>query len=236
MKYPNKELYEILYAKWLARETDLTDYADLREGMNCLDLCCGGMRLTKKIASKTLNTVFGIDENEEMMPSVKEIYLFEKQFNNNSVKIVPERSNIASYFSRITCEEDKYSYIFCQQAINYWIKEFFSIDYNFYFYRRRIDNFNNSFKKNGILIFNTFNTKPENFSRKIYKFQQRNYEEINCLYNNKVYHVQLCNEYPPHETVFDWISREEFYKILSPYFHIKIITKGTSDIYICQKK
>lgn len=236
MEYPNKELYEILYAKWLARERDLTDYADLREGMKCLDLCCGGMRLTKKIASKTLDTVLALDESTEMMPSVKEIYLFEKQFNNKSVKIVPERSTVANYFSRITCEKNRYSYIFCQQAINYWIKDFFSRDYNFYYYKRKIDNFYSSLKDQGFFIFNTFNTQPEEYSKKIYSFNGKKYEEINCLHNNKVYHVQICEGYPPYETVFDWITPNQYYNFLFPYFKIEKITENKSDIYICQKK
>ena len=72
------------------------------------------------------------------------------------------------------------------------------------------------------------------------KFQQsekdKNYIEISYLVNEKVYHIQVCEGYAPHFTMFDWISEEIYLKLLSPYFDIKIKDNGKSALYICKRK
>ena len=71
---------------------------------------------------------------------------------------------------------------------------------------------------------------------KEYAIDGMSYLEISYLINNKVYHVQVCEGYEPHFTVFDWISKEQYVRLLSPYFELEIKDDGKSSLYICKRR
>ena len=56
------------------------------------------------------------------------------------------------------------------------------------------------------------------------------------LKDNKVQHIQVCEGYEPHFTVFDWISKEQYKKLLSSHFDIEIKDDGKSSLYICKRR
>lgn len=92
-------------------------------------------------------------------------------------------------------------------------------------------------KKDGLFIFNTFSIKPSNKPMtKEYVLDDINYLEISYLIKNKVQHIQVCEGYEPHFTVFDWIPKKRYDEILSPYFDIKIKDDGKSALYICKRR
>ena len=121
--------------------------------------------------------------------------------------------------------KEKYTKVFCEQAINYWL---LSID---------VEKFSNIFEKEGLFVFNTFSNKPSIKPMiKEYEIENKKYLEISYLVNEKVYHIQVREGYEPHFTIFDWISEETYLKLLSPYFDIKIKDNGKSALYICKRK
>ena len=120
---------------------------------------------------------------------------------------------------------EKYTKVFCEQAINYWL---LNID---------IKKFSSLFEKDGLFIFNTFSNKPSNKPMiKEYVLDDKSYLEISYLVDNKVHHIQVCEGYEPHFTVFDWISKEQYKELLSPYFDIDIKDDGKSSLYICKRR
>lgn len=87
---------------------------------------------------------------------------------------------------------EKYTKVFCEQGINYWL---LNID---------IKKFSSLFEKDGLFIFNTFSNKPSSKPMiKKYILGDKSYLEISYLVENKVQHIQICEGYEPHSTVFD---------------------------------
>lgn len=125
----------------------------------------------------------------------------------------------------IDTTNEKYTKVFCEQAINYWL---LNID---------IKKFSSLFEKGGLFIFNTFSNKPSNKPMiKEYTLDDKSYLEISYLTDNKVQHIQVCEGYEPHFTVFDWISKEQYKNLLSPYFDIEIKNDGKSSLYVCKRR
>ena len=93
-------------------------------------------------------------------------------------------------------------------------------------------------KVGGVFVFNTFNTRPSGTPKvKQYHYQDISFTEISYVNpDDKVYHVQIRQGYPPHIAEFKWISPEKFDEILSPYFKIERIIRNRTDYYRCVKK
>ena len=58
---------------------------------------------------------------------------------------------------------------------------------------------------------------------KEYVLDDKSYLEISYLVDNKVHHIQVCEGYEPHFTVFDWISKEQYDKILQAFRKAPIV-------------
>ena len=71
---------------------------------------------------------------------------------------------------------------------------------------------------------------------KEYVLDNISYLEISYLVDNKVCHIQIREGYEPHFTVFDWISKEQYIELLSPYFDIEIKDDGKSSLYKCKRR
>lgn len=211
MKYPKYYIYEKLYKRYFLKGVDyLIKEADLICNDKVLDICGGNGRLTKELV-KFSNDVSYLDKEEDMIPL--ELEKLGVKVYNDSVE------------NFIDNEKQKYTKVFCEQAINYWLLK---ID---------VKKFSDLFEKDGLFIFNTFSNKPSNKPMiKEYTLDEKSYLEVSYLTNNKVQHIQICEGYQPHFTVFDWISDEQYKKLLSPYFDIKIKNDGKSSLYICKRR
>ncbi len=211
MKYPKYYDYENLYKRYFLKGVDyFIKEANLTFDDKVLDICGGNGRLTKELI-KYSNNVSYLDKEKDMIPS---------ELGGLGIKIYND-----SIENFVNNSKEKYTKVFCEQAINYWL---LNID---------IEKFSNLFYKNGLFIFNTFSNKPSNKPMiKEYTIEDKSYIEISYLLNNKVEHIQVCEGYTPHFTSFDWISEEQYKKILSPYFDIEIKNDGKSSLYICKRK
>lgn len=211
MKYPKYYIYEKLYRRYFLKGIDyFIKEADLTYNDKVLDICGGNGRLTKELV-KFSNNVSYLDKEKNMIPlELKKLGI--KVYNDS----------VENFINNV---RKKYTKVFCEQAINYWL---LNID---------VKKFSNLFEKDGLFIFNTFSNKPSNKPIiKKYTLDEKSYLEISYLTNNKVQHIQVCEGYKPHFTVFDWISEEQYKKLLSPYFDIKIKDDGKSSLYICKRR
>lgn len=211
MKYPKYYIYENLYKRYFLKGVDyFINEASITPEDRILDICGGNGRLTKDLI-KLSNNVSYLDKEKDMIPPDLE-QLGIKVYNDS----------IENFANNIN---EKYTKVFCEQAINYWL---LNID---------VKKFSYLFEKDGLFIFNTFSNKPLNKPMiKEYVLDGINYLEISYLIDNKVHHIQVCEGYEPHFTVFDWISKEQYEKLLSPYFDIEIKDDGRSSLYICKRR
>lgn len=211
MKYPKYTDYENMYKRYFEKGVSyLIEKADLNFSDKALDICGGNGRLTKELKKKC-NNVSYLDKEADMIPSeLKELGI---NVYNEDVE------------SFVNHSKEKYTKVFCEQAVNYWLLNI------------NIEKFSNIFEKDGLFIFNTFSNKPSVKPMiKEYEIENINYLEISYLVNNKVEHIQIREGYEPHFTKFDWISKEQYIQLLSPYFDLELIDDGKSAIYICKRK
>lgn len=211
MKYPKYNIYEIMYKRYFDKGVNyLIDEANIKKDDVVLDLCGGNGRLTKELLKYAENVSY-VDKEKDMIPN---------DLEKRGIKVYNEDIN-----DFISHNKVKYTKVFCEQAINYWLPD---VD---------IKKFSELLDKNGLFIFNTFSKKPSTKARfKEYVINNVNYLEISYLVKNKVEHIQICEGMEPHFTEFYWISEDEFREILEPYFEIKIKDNGKSALYVCRRK
>ncbi len=211
MKYPKYYIYEKLYRRYFLKGVDyFIKEANLTSHDKVLDICGGNGRLTKELIKFSDNVSY-LDKEKDMIPLDLE-QLGIKVYND-------------SVENFIDTTHEKYTKVFCEQAINYWL---LNID---------IKKFSSLFEKGGLFIFNTFSNKPSNKPMiKEYTLDDKSYLEISYLMDNKVQHIQVCEGYEPHFTIFDCISKAQYEKLLSPYFDIEIKDDGKSSLYICKRR
>ena len=211
MKYPKYYVYENLYKRYFLKGIDyFIESAELSSKDKILDICGGNGRLTKELI-KYSSDVSYLDKEKDMIPeNLEELGI---KVYNQSIEDFVNNTN------------EKYTKVFCEQAINYWLLNI------------HLNKFSNLFSKDALFIFNTFSNKPtEKPMIKEYVIDNLNYLEISYLLNDKVYHVQVCEGYEPHFTVFDWISKERYFELLSPYFDIEVKDDGKSALYKCKRR
>ncbi|MBT6051680.1 MAG: class I SAM-dependent methyltransferase, partial [Candidatus Scalindua sp.] len=139
-------------------------------------------------------------------------------------------SDVKQFLYNIKDGQDmKFDCIFCQQAINYWLKKDSRVK------ETCAELVKNALTGRGKFVFNTFNKKPsEDIVVKEYEFDGLHYAEVSQLVDGVVHHGQFCQGLQPDHQEFDWISSEEFMMLLRPYFKtITINSDGPTDIYVC---
>lgn len=211
MKYPKYYIYEKLYRRYFLKGVDyFIKEANLTSHDKVLDICGGNGRLTKELIKFSDNVSY-LDKEKDMIPlDLEQLGI---KVYNDSVENFIDTTN------------EKYTKVFCEQAINYWL---LNID---------IKKFSSLSEKGGLFIFNTFSNKPSNKPMiKEYTLDDKSYLEISYLMDNKVQHIQVCEGYEPHFTIFDCISKAQYEKLLSPYFDIEIKDDGKSSLYICKRR
>lgn len=211
VKYPKFDVYEKLYKRYFNKGVDyLVDEANVGNDDKVLDLCGGNGRLTRKLTTLTKDVTY-VDQERDMIPG--DLKGLGVNVINMSVQDFVDNNKV------------KFNKVFCEQAVNYWMLH---ID---------VKKFSKIFAKNGLFIFNTFSSKPsEKPMIKEYVIDGISYLEISYLVDNKVNHVQIREGFEPHFTIFDWISEDDYKKLLGDYFDIKVIDDGKSALYICRRK
>ena len=136
MKYPKYYVYENLYKRYFLKGIDyFIESAELSSKDKILDICGGNGRLTKELI-KYSSDVSYLDKEKDMIPEDLE-----------ELGIIVYNESIEEFVNNTN---EKYTKVFCEQAINYWL---LNIDVN---------KFSNLFSKDALFIFNTFSNKPTN--------------------------------------------------------------------------
>ena len=211
MKYPKYTDYEKMYKRYFDKGVNyLIEKANLEKEDKDLDICGGNGRLTKELIKRCDNVSY-LDQEPDMTPD---------DLQALGIKVYNE--DIENFVNH---SAEKYNKVFCEQAINYWL---LNID---------IERFSSIFEANGLFIFNTFSNKPTSEPMiKQYEIDGIHYLEISYLVNNKVEHIQIREGYAPHFTEFDWISKEQYEELLSPYFDLELTDNGKSALYLCKRR
>lgn len=212
----DSKTYEKLYAKYLKRHPkEMIDLAGGVKDKIVLDLCGGTGRLAYSCIEAGAKEVVLVDSSSKMADNI------------NHSKIRVYNFNMQDFFDR-ACNNINYDVVFCRQAVNYWIhKELF------------LEKLNCIMDVGSLFVFNTFNTKPsKNIRTREYEYNGNEYLEAYWMDDDDrhVHHVQCCSGMIPHITTFLWISPDEFYGLLSPYFKVEIIVEGRTTFYKCLKE
>lgn len=215
--YCKKEQYEALYTSYLQSSPHkLLDAAGIApdgwKNLRVLDLCGGNGRLSM-VARQMGAYVTMVEADHEMCDSLQ-----------------LRQWKIDVWFGRV--EEllplpwnARFDAAFCQQAVNYWLTP------------ETAKGIADVLNKNGVFVFNTFNTLPST----VPTFRERDlgdHYEYEAFHSARgiVHHVQLREGYAPHVTSFRWIPLDEFERILDPYFDVERRTDGRTDTYVCRIK
>ncbi len=127
MKYPKYYIYEKLYRRYFLKGVDyFIKEAEVTTTDKVLDICGGNGRITKKLA-KFSNNVSYLDRERDMIP--EDLEQLGIKIYNDSIENFVNNAN------------EKYTKVFCEQAINYWL---LNID---------IKKFSNIFEKGRIIHF-----------------------------------------------------------------------------------
>ena len=106
MKYPKYYIYEKLYKKYFLKGVEyFVKEAGVTSKDKVLDICGGNGRLTKELM-KFSDDVSYIDEEKDMIPG---------DLEQLGIKI--HNCSIESFIENT---KEKYTKVFCEQAINYW--------------------------------------------------------------------------------------------------------------------
>lgn len=211
MKYPKYTTYKKLYKRFFLKGTEyLSSLVKIKPTDKVLDMCGGDGRLTKEL-TKHSKFVHYLDQEKDMIPK-----------NLKDLEITVHNTSVENFLEE---REMKFNIIFCQQAVNYWL---LNID---------VKKLADIIEDNGFFIFNTFSRKPSaKPSIKEYSIDNIYYLELSYLAQNKVNHIQIMEGLEPHFTQFDWIPKNTYKKLLSPYFDVELKDDGKTSIYICKKK
>ena len=226
--------YNTLYKRFLKRGPgQMLDLAGFKEGDSFLDRCCGTGRASEEAIDRGASRAVAVDQTASKLSCRFELQDFlNKASGIKRGPIVFHKSGVRQFLYD-TEGSAKYDCIFCQQGINYWLK-----DMNGEFNQIRetsAELASKALNPNGKFVFNTFNTKPsEDIVVKEYQIDDVHYAEVSQLVDEVVHHGQFCEGLIPDHQEFDWISPEDFISLLKPYFKdIAIHEDGPTDIYIC---
>ncbi len=226
MKYPDIKTYEKLYRRFLLgdRSKEMLNLVEGIEDKVFLDICCGGGRLTGEALNKGANKSIMIDSEGTMISSG----FVESGFTQVLVMTVEDS------LRELRKNKETIDVAICQQGINYWLTESKA------WYLSLI------MSKEGIFIFNTFNTKPSEIPSvkqysllNPYEIKERHYTEVSWWVKDDwfdIYHVQICQGEAAHFTKFKWMSERYIRDSLEKFFEVELITDNKTSIYKCIKK
>lgn len=212
MNYPD---YERLYARYLQSgpEPLIKLVGDLT-GKVVFDLCAGGGRLSEEVLKYHPAMVVAIDEDFDMVS-----YCVNgcRVINGGLPEALLETQHMIGALADVA---------FCQQAINYWLKD------------HAAKMLHGAMTPGGLFIFNTFNKKPSYTPQtKNYTFDGHDFTEVSWLLDqDTVYHVQIRSGLPPHANTFMWLSPERIFEVMSPFFEVESFVNGNTTLYRCTSK
>ena len=210
--------YEKLYENYYQRDPKVLPEACPvgMKGLFVADICCGSAPVAKAALEMGAVKALAVDAQYEMLPK------------EPKVGLTCIHAHVADFLSSRSEDPEKIDVIFCRQAVNYWMLSVQDAG--------RL--LSEALVENGYVIFNTFLDKPseEPTVRVTGVGDDRMIETMWLAPDGALHHSQFRSGHKPHATKFDWISQENFMKILEPYFEVSVKRKGSGAIFVCRKK
>lgn len=222
--YPGLDVYEALYARYLSggRTGEMLGLAGHLAGKRVLELCAGGCPMSRGAMKMGAACAVAVDAQRLMLPNPMpsgvvgyegsvEDFLFGK--THAGMRMSGQR-------------KDAFDAVFCRQGVNYWMNA-----------RTVAGLAKNVMPPGSVFVFNTFNKEPSaEVSHRVYGFEGREFTELAWLVGDEVMHVQATPGMEPHTTVFRWIPRAGFARMLDPWFDATVITDGPTDVWVCKRR
>ena len=227
-KYPHRQVYEVLYAKYLQTPVDtLLNIGELKNGESVLDLCAGNLAQCYAALSLGANCAYAVEEEPAMLAG--------NHLADDRIKVyITTVEDYLANGGKTPRGLEVFHLVVCRQAVNNWLTPETAALLPQHIYGK------------GRFVFNTFNTSPgDKPLAKEYWLPttsprdgvtSRKYMEVSYRVGDMIHHVQMAEGYEPHCTSFRWISEDEYRAMLSPHFDVKAITKERTVYYVCTKR
>ena len=216
MGYPNYKTYEKLYARFLNKDNfnKLLDLVDDYNGKIVLDLCAGTCRAIEEALNRGAKCGLAVEQESKMVP--------DKIRSKCNIDLM--EYSLEEFFQSLNFER-VFNVVICQQAINYWLCKSSALTLS------------TIMAKDGVFIFNTFNTKPKAKPHiNEYEFEGKNFVETTWAKGNKIHHVQIREGLDLHHTIFEWMSDKYIKSCLNEFFKVELIKDNKTSYYRCIKK
>lgn len=218
--YADIAAYNEMYARYLKNPYELLDWAGDVKGKAVWDLCCGGGDLTRMAVERGASFVIAVDSCRWMLKTLRE----DKEAGGlRNVSI--EKMKIESFLPWAMATKTPPDVVMCRQAVNYWMTE------------HNVLSLAGCMKPGSVFVFNTFCECPTRKPMvKEYELDGKNFVEVSWLVGKQVLHVQIREGMPAHTTEFMWISPDDYFRMLSPYFDLLVKTRGKTALYHCTRR
>lgn len=207
--------YKKFFRRFLLK--DICSYLKVADvtGLEVLDLCGGGGRLSYAAEQAGAKRVVLVDKDRDMT----------KYYSG----LVTHVYNMSVPEFLYKYELGKFDVAFCIQGINFW------------FGKRYIEDLTHHLKPGGLFVFNTFNTLPI-LEVTIQKYSIDDVSHIEVVvkeelsFGTYLHHMHVTDGYAAEVQSFRWVSPDEFLDALTPYFKVDRSSHGKSDTYVCTLK
>jgi len=217
VEYPDHERYRALYLKYYEGR-DIGELLSLLEpiaDMRVLDLCGGDGRLVLEAITQGAKKGVLVDAQADMISPAALAH------SKVEVRALPVRDALLE----MKAHGERYDRVVCRQAVNYWFNE------------ETGSLLADVLAPGGRFAFNTFNQRPSEKPRvKEYAYAEHSFVEVAWMIGDVVYHIQVREGLPSHQTFFRWVPPEEFHRLLEPNFVVNEQQRGTTSLYSCERK
>lgn len=215
MTYPDYNTYTKLYGRYLKKGPERFFAKMDPKGKRIIDLCAGGGQLSQYALDHGALFTQMVDLQPRML---------NPDFKSPDGRAGTMTIAIEAFLSTYYLNFIPYDMMVCRQGVNYWFKNVSGEDIA------------KTLVKGGMFVFNTFGNKPsETPTVREYYHEGVAYKEVSYLIGDKIHHIQTATGIPPHFTVFDWISHDEYTQKLAPYFITEEHVDGPSSMWYCWK-
>ncbi|KKM72979.1 hypothetical protein LCGC14_1415090 [marine sediment metagenome] len=234
MKYPDYQTYEKLYANYLDEDKmhKLLNYIPLKDYKDkvAIDICAGSGRITLELFKRGVSEIEMVEQERAMI--IPEWFNREFRYKEQMSIIYWSIEEYLQTFKDLKDEDSAFLDIaVCQQSINYWLN------------KKTAKGLAHIMLKDGIFIFNTFNSKPSLCpTPKQYHItgkdgNEEHFTELSWIVDDTIiHHVQTRTGMEPHVTSFKWMSQDYIFSCLGEYFLVSCQNFGKSVYYKCVRK
>jgi len=212
--------YEVLYARYLEKPvSELIDLAGDVKGKVVWDLCCGGGWIAGECLKRGAAFVCAVDACSAMTRKLRTALASSNEVMGRRISL-----DVVFVDEWLYCDvESKPDFVFCRQAVNYWLNE------------GTVARLSERMAPGSVFVFNTFRFKPPvKPVVKEYDHGGASYVETSWLVEpDTVHHVQARSGMAPHVTTFRWIAPSEYMEFFGNGWDVAVTERRATSLYRC---